>query len=320
MKFLCVGSAVQDVFLSQSDAFVPVHRGDKWFERLEIGQKFDVNKIDFSTGGGATNSATTFARQGHETVFIGTVGRDPAGEAVVTALDREGINTRHVSYSTKYNTGYSVLLLAPGGERTILTYRGASTHYDKTNFDISHVKNVDWLYATTMSGNFQILRQIFLLARATGARIAYNPGKKELADHGKLMHLLPMVDVLITNREEMAQIVPGKSSIEMIKHAVKLVPIVSITDGAHGAVASDGQQLIVAGLYNHLRRPVDRTGAGDAFGSGLVVKLAEGKALSEAVHFGSANASEVCQAIGSKTNILRRNARVHDMDIRVTRI
>lgn len=315
MKFLCVGSAVQDVFLSQSDAFTPVHRDTKWFEKLEIGQKFDVNKIDFSTGGGATNSATTFARQGHDAVFMGTVGRDPAGDAVIHALDREHVDTRHVSYSRQYNTGYSVLLLSPNGERTILTYRGASTHYDKANFDTSRVTNIDWLYATTMSGNFTVLRQLFLQAKSNGAKIAYNPGKKELANREKLLNLLPMVDVLITNREEMAQIVHGENSQAMIKHAVKLVPIVSITDGANGAIASDGRQLVVAGIYNHLRRAVDRTGAGDAFGSGFVIKIAEGKSLEEAVHFGSANASEVCQAIGAKTNILRKNARIHAMPI-----
>jgi ribokinase len=198
-----------------------------------------------------------------------------------------------------------------------LTYRGASTYYKKSDYDISKIHDMDWVYATTMKGDFETLRQIFLQAKSSGARVAYNPGKKELTDSGKLMNLLPMVDVLITNREEMMKIVPGEHSIEMIKQAVKLVPIVAITDGANGAVASDGQQLVVAGIYNNLRPTVDRTGAGDAFGSGFVVRLAEGKSLRDAVHFGSANASEVCQAIGTKTNILRKSARIHDMPIEV---
>jgi sugar/nucleoside kinase (ribokinase family) len=114
----------------------------------------------------------------------------------------------------------------------------------------------------------------------------------------------------------MAQIVPGETSRELIKNAVKLVPIAVVTDGQKGSMVSDGQVLVQAGLYDNLRRTVDRTGAGDSFGSGLVVKLAEGKSLAEAVHFASANASEVCQAIGAKTNILRKGARIHAMDIK----
>ncbi|MDR1196888.1 MAG: carbohydrate kinase family protein [Candidatus Nomurabacteria bacterium] len=317
MKFLCVGAAVQDVFMSHSEAFAPVHENGKWFEHLELGGKFNVNKIDFATGGGASNAATTFARAGHESVFIGTIGRDIAGDAVMMTLDRENIDTRFVTYSREYNTGYSVLMLAPNGERTILTYRGASTHYDKKNFEISRCKNVDWLYATAMNGKMEIFRRLFLQAKAMGAKVAFNPGKNELSKRNELVKLLPLVDVLITNREEMSMIVPGNTSQKLIERAIKLVPVAIVTDGHKGALASDGRVLVKAGLYDNIRRTVDRTGAGDAFGSGLVLKLAEGRSLAEAVHFASANASEVCQAIGAKTNILHKSARIHNMPIEV---
>ncbi|GHU07413.1 sugar kinase [Alphaproteobacteria bacterium] len=321
LRFLCIGAAVQDVFLSHSQVLAPVREDGIWFQQLELGGKFDVNKIDFSTGGGATNVATTFARQGHEAIFMGTIGRDPAGEAVMMAMDKEGIDTRHTSYSRDYNTGYSVVLLAPNGERTILTYRGASTHYDAKNFNLAGLNSaVDWLYAATLAGNFDILQKVFLQAKAAGVKVAYNPGKKELAHRNKLLNLLPMVDVLLVNREEAMQIVPGEKLPEIAKNLAKLVPTAVVTDGARGAVACDGQQIVKAGLYDNLRRPTDRTGAGDAFGSGIVVKIAEGKTLEQAVHFASANASEVCQAIGAKTRILRKGARIHDMDIKVNRI
>src|SRR5690606_32299755 len=114
VKILSIGAAVQDVFLSNSDAFAPVCiNPHECFTRLELGSKADVNNIEFSTGGGATNASVTFARQGLSAVFMGTIGHDPAGAAVLSALDDEGVDTRHVSYSDKYNTGYSVLLLAP---------------------------------------------------------------------------------------------------------------------------------------------------------------------------------------------------------------
>jgi sugar/nucleoside kinase (ribokinase family) len=124
-----------------------------------------------------------------------------------------------------------------------------------------------------------------------------------------------MVDVLLANREEAMQVVPGEKLPELVANLVKLVPMAAVTDGTHGAVTSDGSQIVQAGLYDHLRRPTDRTGAGDAFGSGFVVSIAEGKTLAQAVHFASANASEVCQTIGAKTSILRKGARLHEMPI-----
>ena len=66
-KVIAVGAGVQDVFLSQSDALRPVCESpERCFAKLELGAKADVNQIHFSTGGGATNAAVTFARQGHE--------------------------------------------------------------------------------------------------------------------------------------------------------------------------------------------------------------------------------------------------------------
>jgi sugar/nucleoside kinase (ribokinase family) len=314
-----VGAAVQDVFLSHSEDLAPVQIGHKWFEKLELGGKFNVNKIDFSTGGGASNAATTFARQGHEAVFMGVIGKDPAGDAVSIVFDRENINTKFMQVQSEYNTGYSVILLAPNGERTIITYRGASTHYDKTYFDISKVGKCDWLYATAMNGKMNIFRNMFLQAKASGARVAWNPGKNELKEHQALLNLLPLVDVLLVNKDEAAQIVDGRDILGLTRNLVKLVPTVAVTDSTNGSVVGDGQTILRAGLYDKVRRTIDRTGAGDAYGSGFVVKLAEGKSLAEAMVFANANSSTVCQAIGAKTNILRRGARVHAMDVDVVK-
>lgn len=133
-RFLCIGSATQDVFLSRSDDFKPVDEAKIVHEKstgerervreifreefeFGLGDKIVVNKIDFRTGGGANNASVTFARNGFETAFMGTIGRsDPAGVAVLRDFDREGVDTSLVSFSDKYSTDYSTLLLAPNGE------------------------------------------------------------------------------------------------------------------------------------------------------------------------------------------------------------
>ncbi|HET8884537.1 MAG TPA: carbohydrate kinase family protein, partial [Candidatus Saccharimonadales bacterium] len=208
-RLLAIGAAVQDVFLSHSDEFKPVvENPHESFMKLELGAKADVNNITFSTGGGATNAAVTFARQGLHSEFMGTVAHDPAGLAVLDDLDREGVDTSRVSYTDKYNTGYSVLLLAPSGERTILTYRGASTHYDAKHFDLRDSK-ADWLYVSSMAGSMEALDKIFTQAKELGTKIMFNPGKGELLQSSKLKALLEDVDVLLVNRQEMQTIVEG---------------------------------------------------------------------------------------------------------------
>lgn len=315
IKIIAVGAAVQDVFLSHSDEFKPV--SDKatheQFMRLELGAKADVNNITFSTGGGATNAAVTFARQGLEAVFMGVIGHDPAGRAVLDVLDHEGVDTTHVKFSHKFNTGYSVLLLAPSGERTILTYRGASTHYHAKDFQLKGVK-ADWVYVSALNGEFDILHSVFSEAKKSGVKIMFNPGKKELAHPQKLRGLLEDVDVLCLNRDEAARIVEGASLEELVRHLNHYVPVAIVSDGPNGVIASDRQTIVRAGMYHDVK-VVDRTGAGDAFGSGFLSQWVQEKSLMDSIIFASANSTSVVNHIGAKTGILPKGTMLHHMPI-----
>lgn len=316
VRIVSIGAAVQDVFLSHSEEFRPVSdkSAQEQFMQLTLGGKADVNKIDFSTGGGATNASVTFARQGLEAVFMGTIGRDPAGTAVLEDLDHEGVDASHVSYSDKYNTGYSVLLLAPTGERTILTYRGASTHYDAKNFNL-HGLEADWLYVSSLAGSMEALDKIFTQAHdKEGMKIFFNPGKGELKQPRKLKALLEDVEVLSVNREEAAQIVEGESLEELVRHLLHYVPVAIVSDGPNGVMASDGKTIVRAGMYKDVK-VVDRTGAGDGFGSGFLSQWAQGKSLKDSIVFASANSTSVVTKIGAKTGILGANVRLHSMPL-----
>ncbi len=319
-RILSIGAAVQDVFLSQSDEFKPV--SDKTLHeqvmQLEMGAKADVNHITFSTGGGATNASVTFARSGHHAVFMGTIAHDPAGQAVLDDLDKENVDTTHVSYSRRYHTGYSVLLLAPNGERTILTYRGASTHYENKNFSLDDI-DVDWLYVSSVAGQMDVLDKIFHQAREKGMKIFFNPGKGELRQTSKLKSLLQDVDVLSVNKDEMKQIVHGETSEELVRHGLSYVDTVIVSDGPNGVVASDGKTIVKAGMYEDVK-VIDRTGAGDAFGSGFLSKWAGGASLKDSIIFASANSTSVVTKIGAKVGILPGNTKLHTMPLHEEKI
>lgn len=315
IKIVSVGAAVQDVFLSHSDEFAAV--SDKTiheqFMKLELGAKADVNNITFSTGGGATNGAVTFARQGLHAVFMGTIGHDPAGQAVLNDLDHDGVDTSRVSYSDKFSTGYSVLLLALNGERTILTYRGASTHYHEKDFDLTGI-DADWMYVSSMSGNFEVLHKLFVQARKMDIKVMFNPGKGELKHPDKLRALLSDVDVLSVNKDEIQLIVEGETMEELVVHGLHYVPVVIVSDGPNGVCSSDGKTIVKAGMYQDVK-VIDRTGAGDAFGSGFLSQWSQGVSLVDSIVFASANSTSVVQHIGAKTGILQKGVKLHHMPL-----
>jgi len=315
VKMLAIGAAVQDVFLSHSPEFKPVSDvpAHEVFMKLELGNKADVNNINFSTGGGATNAAVTFARQGLDAKFMGTIGHDPAGLAVLDDLDKEGVDTTHVSYSPKFNTGYSLLLLAPNGERTIITYRGASTHYDIANFDLEGV-DADWLYVSSMAGCMDVIEKIFSQAHRMGKKVFFNPGKDELKQMDKLKVILEDVDILSVNKEEAQQIADGEDLEEILRHVLNYVPMAIVSDGPNGVMASDGKTIVRAGMYEDVK-VIDRTGAGDAFGSGFLSQWAAGRSLKDSIVFASANSTSVVTKIGAKAGILHKGTKLHAMPL-----
>ncbi|MBR6133967.1 carbohydrate kinase family protein [Candidatus Saccharibacteria bacterium] len=315
-RIVSIGAALQDVYLVDHDDFGTNSRG--FFNQLELGTKVDIDKIQFSVGGGAMNAATTFARNGHESIFMGCIANDPAGTAIINSLDDEGIDSSYITYTDRAQTGYSVLLLAPSGERTILTCRGASAKFELLNPDDLETINPDWIYVTTFRGNMDMLDQFFTKAKSLGSKIMFNPGNLELQHRRKLLGLLSDVDVLLVNKSEAKQIVEGSSLTELIGRIRNYVPAVIITDSNQGAIATDQVEVYRVGIYEDIRVK-DSTGAGDAFGSGFLAAYANGKSFKDSLIFASANSTSVVQKIGSKAGIINQNTKLHNMPIQEIR-
>lgn len=315
LKMLAIGTATQDVLLIGGDIFKPLCDHGVCFEHLPLGAKLDLEKVIFSTGGNATNAATTFARQGLDSSFMGILGKDIAAAAVMRDLDKEGVDTRLVYENESYITGYSTILLSPTGERTVLVYHGTALRPDGSDLKLEAIAEADWLYVSSV-GSMELLEHIVSIAAKNKVKVAINPSARELKQASKLRTILDDVTVLITNREEMQQIVEGTTLDELIRHAAQLVPMVVISDGPKGVIATDGQKVVKGGIYEDVK-VVDRLGAGDAFGSGFVSKLAEDKTLEEAVIFASANSTSVVSQHGAKTGILHKDAALHDMMLEV---
>jgi ribokinase len=316
-KILTIGKATQDVFL-KSDEFDPHTEGKFVYTHLPLGVKMEVSDVTFATGGNATNVATTFARQGLHVEYMWTLGTDPASETVLRDLDEEGVSTRYVARKSRYQAGYSTVLIATNGERTILNHRGISTDAKGTDLNFEAIAEVDWVYPSSLAnGGLELLRKIIDEAEKHGAKVMLNPAGPELAEPKKLKALLENVEILCVNKEEMQHLVEGETLEELVRHALQYVPVAIVSDGPNGVVASDGKTIIRAGMYEDVK-VVDRTGAGDAFASGFLSQWAQGKSLKESILFASANSTSVVTKIGGKAGILHHGAKLHEMPLHET--
>ena len=314
-RIIAIGKGTQDVFL-KSDEFDPYKEGKHMYTHLPLGLKMEVEDVTFSTGGNATNVAVTFARQGLESAYVWGLGEDPASQSILDNLDKEGVDTSHVVQNPEYQSGYSVILIATNGERTIMNHRGrAFGRTGRRAFDLSSIKEYDWVYPTSLvDGGLPLLREIVEEAEKHGAKVMLNPAGPELADKDRLIALLDSVDVLCVNKEEMQMLVSGETLEELALHALHYVPVAIVSDGPNGVVATDGKTIVRAGMYEDVK-VVDRTGAGDAFASGFLSQWSQGKSLRESIIFASANSTSVVTKIGAKDGILHKGVKLHDMPI-----
>lgn len=309
---LCIGKATQDVFL-RDDEFDPTLEGDVAYTHLPLGAKLDIDELYFATGGNATNVAVTLVRQGLRAEYLWGLGHDPASEASLRALDAEGVDTSHVVQHTGLQASYSTVLLASSGERTILNFHGQLPTAKDIEQLLGTVTTPDWVYPTAL-GSVETLERIVSWATTRNVKVMLNPAGSELSDGTKLRSLLDSVDVLCLNKEEMQQLVEGETLEELVRHGLHYSPVVIVSDGPRGVVASDGKTIVRAGMYEDVP-VVDRTGAGDAFASGFLSQWLLGKSLKESVVFASANSTSVVTKIGAKDGILHFGTALHSMDI-----
>lgn len=309
---ITIGSATRDVFIKPGESYLDEDQKYKTGKALCLGfeSKIDVPELYFFTGGSAVNSAITFSRQGLKTVALCKVGEDSRGQTIIARLQEEGVSTDLVLKDSKYLTAYSVIIVAQGG-RTILVHRGATEHlccdepipYEK-------LKDTRWFYITNLGGESEkIFPPLIEFADENSIKIALNPGKAQLKLGQDLIPVLSKIDIFIVNQEEASELtgVSFQDEDGVFKKLDEWVKGIAVmTKGPKGFSACDNEYMYSSGILEE-QKYIDRTGTGDAFGSGLVAGIIKGMPLEEAFQLASANATSVLSEWGANHGLLSKD-------------
>ncbi len=317
---ITIGKATRDAFFEGDFPFVrwPKAESGKAYA-FPFGEKLEVKKVYFTIGGNAANASVTFAKQGFETACVTKTGADVSGEEIKRRLKKEGVGTRFITSDRNLPTAYSVLLLEKG-ERTILNYAGASGSLSAGDFDMKKIK-AKWWYVS-LPGDFGLFPRIVNFASKNGIALAFNPSGHHLKQRkNEILSLLDKLSFVVMNEEE-ASLLTGvsfrKKNAVFEKLSRRASGIVAITDGKKGATVSCGNFVYKAGVFKE-KNLIDRTGAGDAFGSGFVsgllsrgitaknVASAKPFDIEYALRLATANATSVVEKIGATEGILKRS-------------
>lgn len=207
MNVLTIGGATRDTFIEYSGADtmeITKEYGKQCYTIFESGEKIEVENIRYFSGGGATNTAVSFARLGYQVACFSKIGADSAGEAILSQLAEHGINTSAIIQDSHAQTGNSFIINARSGERTIFAHRGANGLLSAQDIPTQAIEQADLLYITSLSDNSShILQDIVAHARKHAIPIAINPGISQLRDGTlDLKESLAGIQTLILNSAE----------------------------------------------------------------------------------------------------------------------
>jgi sugar/nucleoside kinase (ribokinase family) len=314
MKVLTIGGATYDVFLGyphQQTAMINAQQSIV----LPEGQKFDLESVYYHVGGGAANSAVSFARLGLETSSFFKIGADFQGSFIVDQLKKEPIELYYL-VSEHEKTSSSFIITPSSGNSSILVYRGANSTLVKQEMPLDLIAQQDQLYITSLSGpGAQLLPYITKYAHDRKIPVAVNPGGGQLK-YGmqSLCDALPNIDIFILNAHESSLFLNAleKKTVDFdISYYMKTVlacgpQIAVVTDGACGVYVGHGNEIMF-----HKSLPVtviSTVGAGDAFGSCFVAYCAQGKSIEDAVRAGIVNSASVVSCLSAQEGLLDMHA------------
>lgn len=308
MDVLAIGDTTEDIFLQMHDASLQCSvDGKKCMICFDFGEKIAVEaKTVISGVGNAANHAIGIARLGHKAGIYTVVGDDTEGRAAKDILEKNGVDVSYVAIDKEHDTNLSVVINFKS-ERTILVY------HEPRAYDLPSGINPKWVYLTSASGGGigKLHEQVLhLLEESKETKLAFNPGTHQIhLGKAELLPVLQKTEILFLNREEAARVleVETRDIQELISgfHAMG-IPYVVLTDGPNGAYASDQKNIYYLPIYPG--KEIERTGAGDAYGSGFLAALLHGKSVPEAMQWGNANATSVVLYVGAREGLLHQDA------------
>jgi len=258
------------------------------------GETVLAGRLERFLGGKGANQAVAAARLGVATRFLGFVGRDETGAALLAELAAEGVDVSGV-VRTDAPTGVALIQVNAQGENAIAVVGGAN----RAALDLALPAAAPRVVLTQFETDLGVVER-YLRGRGAAAWRILNAAPV-VAEGARLF---PLADVLVVNRGELAAYAGGavaaaKAGLVDIGRSLlsRADQTLVVTLGAEGALAIRRDGVIrVAGRP---ARVVDTTGAGDCFCGALGAALAEGADVEAALGFATVAASLSVERAGA---------------------
>lgn len=266
-KILCIGEALIDMICTDKG------------RSLSDGENF-LKK----PGGAPTNVAAAIAALGGQVDLAAKVGVDPFGQHLVDVMKGFGVDTTYMLRDADHFTTFAFVSLMENGERDFYFNRGADGQLSKSDIEKINLEQTSLVHFGSATGFLPGPLQeayLFLLqqAKARNLFVSFDPnyrhllfGNNQASFIEQSWHFLEQCDFFKVSDEE-ALLLTGAATLEEAAQQFleKTKAVFAITLGKEGTLLGrDGKTSIIGSIAV---KPVDTTGAGDAFVGAVLYQL-----------------------------------------------
>ncbi|XP_071706448.1 probable fructokinase-7 [Rutidosis leptorrhynchoides] len=260
-------------------------------------------------GGAPANVAVGISRLGGSSAFIGKVGDDQFGYMLADILKENKVNNRGMRFDHKARTALAFVSLKSDGEREFLFFRNPSADMllQESELDVNLIKQAKIFHFGSITLIHEPCKSAHLaamaIAKKAGSIVSYDVNLRlplwQSADAARegIMSVWDQADVIKVSEEEITFLTGGDDAYDDNVVLEKLfhpnLKLFLVSEGARGCRYYTTR---FKGRVGGVKvKPIDTTGAGDAFVSGILSFLAsdthlyeDEKRLREALMFANA--------------------------------
>jgi ribokinase len=288
-------------------------------ERILVDGEASVREFSLHPGGSAANTIYGLAKLGVRAGFIGTVGDDEIGEALVEDLARGGVDVSQIRVKKVAKTGSALCLSDNQGRRSLYVIPGANSLLEAEDVDLEYINQAKIVHLSSFAHESQFELQKRVVAQINpSVKVSLAPGSIYTAKGmRKLTPLLNKTYLLFINRSEMKQLTRedfatgAKKCLEQGCHIVvttlgsaktKLTRKASRATLVAHILSREGEYLIESRV-KQAEPMVDTTGAGDAFAAGFLYGFLKGKDLRQCGFLGDLMARFCISKMGAREGL-----------------
>ncbi len=234
-----------------------------------------ANAIEYHTGGSVVNTAIALSAMGVKVGLIGRIGRDVMADKIIADLEKANIDCSCIQVDSVVSTGLIYIVFNLDGERTMFSARGANAFTEPDEAIDDYFIDSRWYHFSgyALLAEPQKNAALYALKQARRQRclVSLDPGPEPAMRYGKhLKALLPEIDIFLPNEQELIALTGGapfRESIQEILDAGGRAIVVK--RGRKGCVIAYDDVYIDIPAFEIQAK--NTTGAGDSFGSGLIL-------------------------------------------------